>query len=499
MSIDGPKSVSEAQQPIPARPSVGKVFPPLTYLVGFAILFGLTLTEHKPPQPANTSEGRQPEISSTGLWYEHMIGTPDPRDSHVAVITVGKDMPKDFGFRSAETSANSAGAGKDRIGQETENSATSSSSGGAAAARLPEACRRRLYIAELLKALANLYPRVVVLDIWFDPEFCSDERVTRILFDALGQFSKAAPIILGLPSRNATDFQVNSPAEFRYMSNRKPPLGQTELVLMPVTHPPQSTDGRLVEAVVRRSSDATRIPLSWSVYDRLPKDGVQPRRAETLSVAAVRAFDSHHPTLKKIDALSPDGSPKVSTEPYPYTSLRREDQLPIQRALDVICSRSADAFWKNICAQSELLTSDPNVFTNIFTNKVIVIGLVGLGGDLHETTIGTVPGVILQADYIESLLSGPLFKPLSLTCESLLGALGLAIAVGAGWCFRLHPLRAVTLSLLAAILFSYGTLQILIWRGYYTQFLVPVIGAALFVNVTLTLHHFLLHQGGDHE
>lgn len=55
----------------------------------------------------------------------------------------------------------------------------------------------------------------------------------------------------------------------------------------------------------------------------------------------------------------------------------------------------------------------------MFTDKIVVVGIAGLGSDLHQTVLGKVPGVILQANYIESLLSDRMFKPLPLSTPFL--------------------------------------------------------------------------------
>src|ERR1019366_6371370 len=157
------REIGPAQQAIVPPPLVGSVHSwvrsLMAYLIGVAVLVGVTLVEHKPAEPVNTAEEERLGFWSTDFWYERVVGTPDPRDSHVAVITVGKDMQKDFPLKSTETNTTSAQRGK----KAAENRAKVSPKN-TKVETPPEACRRRLYISELLKVLANLYPRVVVLD-----------------------------------------------------------------------------------------------------------------------------------------------------------------------------------------------------------------------------------------------------------------------------------------------------------------------------------------------
>lgn len=477
-------------EPATPRPLVSKL-PPLrtlvAYLAGILVLVAMTFVEHGPAEPAEAAPGGNPGFWSTDFWYERVVGTPDPRDRHVAVITVGNDMRKDFPLRT-----NAPNKSKTR---NTEVRKDAGKPAKAEAAPLPEACRRRLYIAELLKSLAPIYPKVVVLDIWLDPDLCADQQVNELLSNELADFSRQAPIIFGVPSQNSTDLQTNSPAEFAYMSNRTPPLASGELVLMPVSRLWRPTGGRITEAVVRRDSDARRIPLSWPVYDGIPdrNSNAQPSRRDTLSVAAVRAFDAHDPVLKKIDALNPDGSPKPSTEPYPYTNFLRVNELTIERAVDVICSSPADPAWSAACSGTRLLAPKADVLNG----KIVIIGIVGAGEDIHATVLGRVPGVILQANYTESLLNDRVYKPLSLTVDLLVGAIWLGAVFTIAWVFRVHLALALVLSLLATIIPAYIILKVLIWLGYYTELVIPIAVAAIVTNITVQFHHFLLHQGGS--
>src|SRR5262249_11106284 len=160
------------------------------------------------------------------------------------------------------------------------------------------------------------------------------------------------------------------------------------------------------------------------VYDSFDKIGTngQPYRRDTLSIAAVRAVNPHHHVLERIDALNEHGAPQPSDEDHPYTSFVEEARLPILQAIDVICSRPEGQEWKAICDnQVEKRCID----SKLLTDKVVLVGLAGLNSDLHETLIGKVAGVVLQANYVESLLTGRVFKPVSWWLQILIGLLWL--------------------------------------------------------------------------
>lgn len=494
MSSEVPQGVSIVNQQNESQPLLTKIsrrvrslFVYLAYLIGILVLVVIAFMEHKAPQPGET-EAERPEFWSTDFWYEWVVGAADPRDVHVAVITIGKDMPKHFPLTTDATSQD----GPQAVGGRGKTSEAEKSE---APVLLPEPCRRRLYIGELLKALPRRYPKVVVLDISLDPELCSDKQVNDSLSKELREFSEYAPVILGVASRSSVDLQAESPAEFRYMMNRAIPFKPTELVLMPVAHLVAPTGGRITEALIRRDSNTRRIPLSWPVYDDFPEvgSGVQPKRQDTLSVAAVRAFDPHHSVLKRIDALDRDGSPKVSADPHPYTSFVKENEIPIGRAIDVICSSSLDEAWKTICLGTRGFGFTPDSLKD----KIVVIGIVGLG-DVHPTVLGKVPGVILQANYIQSLLNNRVYKPLPLSVDLIIVALWLGGVFAIAWGFRRNPVLALALSVLATILVAYVILKFLTleWVGYYTSLVIPLAAAAVVTNLTVQFHHFLLHQGG---
>jgi CHASE2 domain-containing sensor protein len=352
---------------------------------------------------------------------------------------------------------------------------------------MQEACKRRLYISTVLQAVANLRPKAVVLDIWFDPKLCPDPAVTQTIFQELDRLSKDTPVVVGLPSYNSRDIRANMPATFAEISSRREGLKKTQLVLQRVTH---STNPKVKEGLVERNIDARRIPLSWFVYDDFDKVGVggQSYRRDTLSVAAVRAVDPHHPVLQRIHAVTSDGSARPSNDDYPYTSFVEEGKLPILRAIDVVCSNPPDGEWKTVCdTRPEKHCVDP---TSI-NGKVVVLGLAGFGNDVHETLIGKIPGVVLQANYVESLLDGRVFKPVAWWLQILLGFSWLSLAF-----IITSKSRSLVLLLVITIVLAYPLTLVLRWCGYYTPALVELALASVTLLVSFIVHLYFEHLYG---
>jgi CHASE2 domain-containing sensor protein len=452
------------------------------FFAGFGILILFTLMEHRAPRPEDAADSGHHDILSEEFWYEKTLNTPNTTAKYVTVVTVGRDMPKDFPF---QPKGRQHDAIRSKRGDKKRHLRDSS-----ALPILADPCRRRLYIAELLKVMGTFAPKAIVLDLWFDPEACRDQAVTRTALDEIQEVSVKVPVVLGLPAYNPTEIQADQPAEFVHVTNREAGLRSTELVLSPVVHPQHSTVTQIVEAVVERNSDSRKIPLSWPVYQAFNAVGSlgQPQRIDSLAVAAVRAYDPASSILTRVGALTRDGLSKASEEPHPYTSFLREEKLPINRAIDVICSSPSEP-WKQYCNDHEHYCFEPS----LVTGKVILVGIAGLGGDIHPSLIGKVPGVVLQANYVESLLSGRVFKPVPMWIECVIAFVWLVLALVLAWKARSYPWLALALS--GGITLVLGLLiQVFIGViGYHAEVVIPLTIAVLLVIVSIHFERFLAH------
>lgn len=429
------------------------------YLIAFLALVFIALAEDRSATPENSQETGYAKILSSDFWYERMVGKPQPNAPNVAVIVINKDIPtiidEDAPPRQKEPSA---------------------------------ACNRRAYLAELVKALSNLSPRVVVLDMWFSPESCS-EADSQPLWDALNQISTKIPVVYGLGSYSLSESLALWPAEIARLRSQKLELKSTELVLMPMQHPSILTNGNMSGGVVELDSNPRSIPLSWPVYDNFEIAGKpgELHRLDSLSIAAVRAFDPRGAVLTRVGALSPDGSAKASAELPPDTSFLREEDLAITGAIDIICLSPRNHFWQSTC-QPIVKATHPQI---AISGKVVLIGTTGMG-DVHQSQIGIVPGVILQAEYVESLLQNRVYKSIPIAYQ---------VAVGFAWLFAIVWVSQRLLSrpgwgrflLLVAIVFvpAYLIHWFFVQFKYYTEFLLPPFLAVLVLITTRLIEHFL--------
>jgi CHASE2 domain-containing sensor protein len=150
------------------------------------------------------------------------------------------------------------------------------------------------------------------------------------------------------------------------------------------------------------------------------------------------------------------------TDEPPYLSFLGRDQfdsvtLP---ANDVICASSQSLGWRP-CEQKEL---NPQV-QRLIRGKVVVIGDDYPGRDRFETVVGDIPGYVLQANYIESLLDDRIFLPVSEVVNSIAGILIFICVEYMFW--RFHGIRAPWRVGLVFICVALVVYLVVMFGGYY--------------------------------
>jgi hypothetical protein len=430
------------------------------HFIALVILVFASLADNRPPTPENSEEQGYHRILSRNFWYEQTVGKPQKPACDVAVIMLGDNIPE--------------------IVEHVLVPGTQS---------LPRACERRIFIGQLLQGLSKFAPKVVVLDMWFDSKNCPD-RDSQVLWDELDRFSSQIPVVSGIGSYNPSEMRSLFPAEFAEAKNRKPGLKSTELVLEPRIEPAHKPNARLTEGVVELNSDYRKIPLSWPVYDDFANVGSpgQPRRVDSLAVAALRAFDPRNQILVKIGALNSVGAAIVSTAYHPYTSFVREEDLSVARAIDVVCSGSDDKSWQDECHTLGIPIRD---LRKTFERRIVLVGIGGVREDNHQSLIGSVPGVILHANFIESLLQGRVYEPLAISWQITIGVAWLFVISWITWRFASHPSLAFLFSLLTVIISACLIRWAFAHFHYYADLLVPLILAALVLNATRWIESLL--------
>jgi hypothetical protein len=94
----------------------------------------------------------------------------------------------------------------------------------------------------------------------------------------------------------------------------------------------------------------------------------------------------------------------------PYVSFVTRGQFAGYRseAKDIVCPASGDPGWR-ACEDKDVEQIEK--LRSLAKDRVIVIGEDVAGVDRHDTVVGELPGYLLQANYIESLLDNRLIRP----------------------------------------------------------------------------------------
>jgi CHASE2 domain-containing sensor protein len=232
---------------------------------------------------------------------------------------------------------------------------------------LLDLCRQRQMMSVLIRRIAAAMPGVIVIDKFFGETSCPG-GINAALIAAMSEVNAKIPVVVG---RRIVDSTYLQPSLLSGLGLR--------------------------EAIVNIDRDTRKLPLEWQVYRSkadMDRDTGQVWR-ETLALTAAKAYEkgnleARHPYLAKL----------LHSVRNPYISFLDLDQFKPYRYLAgfVLCGREVkpgeDA---TVCAGS------PNAVAAL-SGKIVVIGEISPDQDVQTTVIGRIPGVFLQANFIEALL-----------------------------------------------------------------------------------------------
>ena len=298
---------------------------------------------------------------------------------------------------------------------------------------------------------------MIVMDKFYKPSDCNDSEATSALQDSINQVSGTVPVIVGQSSDKYHELQSNNDPDLDLWRNLN--LGQSSDVEV-LSESSIGTDGSGSQAgLVRLACNNWEIPLRWELYPTLASmDALHKNKIErdTLALVAARKFD-----IDLAQAISPH--------------LEHHDRLvgaflPLQSfhsltATQVLCGRQTTQYDPTACkpGPSEDLS---------LRGKIVVLGEYR-DRDTHHSVIGLIPGFLLQANYIESLLDDRYYQEIPQWLDIMLAILCLVLVdvtieharnpfIGAVWSI------AVVVALWAISHFS-----IMEW-GYYFTFWFPM-------------------------
>jgi hypothetical protein len=258
-------------------------------------------------------------------------------------------------------------------------------------------CKQRRFLAVLISRLNDSGPSLIVIDKYFSPDVCKDEQANSELLQTFTAVSKQTPIIVGRRTFNQSEWQEQPKSS--ELENKRP-FSSACLVMAPALDFAALTKSdQFLSGATRLNADVRKIPLEWLTYP-VNFDG-QPAPIPSLAFAAVQARD---PGIVQTDTIRR----YLANGHHPLTSFLEPNDIPEVSAANVLCdSPYAGQFQLKPCEVDQRLL-------RFLKGRVVVIGEDSeLDRHATGTRLGTVPGVLLQANYIESLLDDRYFRPTS--------------------------------------------------------------------------------------
>lgn len=237
-------------------------------------------------------------------------------------------------------------------------------------------CLSRAYTADILRLIAAQHPAEVVLDRFYSPNSCaSDPQSTTELISVVR--SLPFPVIVGESTEFAAEEHDNACLVRR---------SQLDFASPNVRH-----------GLIRLNIEPERIPLLWRVLPAANPESKPSEIADSLSWAAVRAYDPDFAASNKLQAL-------LRSDRHPYANLQA--RLPSQTTTQLLCSAGTPemrARWSPDCTG---LSPGPRLL-----GKVVLIGAES-NNDRFITLGRSRWGYELQASYIEAILSSSFLRAL---------------------------------------------------------------------------------------
>jgi CHASE2 domain len=268
-------------------------------------------------------------------------------------------------------------------------------------------CRQRIFLAKLIQRLQQLSAKSIVIDKYFNPTMCDSwppgpQNGTDELKDVISKTS--IPITLGLHTNDVGGLAGKS-------RQIKTCLILADAMRFGSRSCSKKTEC-IQEGVIRLNSDTRRIPINWEVFEseRDAEQNATPRLFNSLSVVAAKQSDPQAEAGDRLAKLLTARDPS-----HPFMSFR---EIPQFRARQVLCGvdfpENAGANWEQMCSPPNIQTAMGDNTSGKLTNKeiadairdqTVIIGEIN-DQDVHNSINGDVPGVVLQANYIQALLEG---------------------------------------------------------------------------------------------
>ena len=256
----------------------------------------------------------------------------------------------------------------------------------------PDPCDNRLLLAKLIDRIANVQPMMLVLDYSFSPHNCGEK--TETLRNSIRSAASRAPVVFGIASSTMQEVADRHNQELKPLTSAG--FTSHDQAIWPSDVP---ADGSAtVTGLYRLDCDTRRIPTDWSVFEK--RDGLWTRESKRMRTIGLAAATLYDPTVENL--------PELRAEENPFTSFIPKERFDPIEASAILGENGNSADWH-------------------LQRRIVVIG--DASQDPHNSVVGRVPGVVLQANYIESLLDDRYFTGLS-TVPGIIATFVCLLAIG---------------------------------------------------------------------
>jgi CHASE2 domain-containing sensor protein len=375
-------------------------------------------------------------ISGTAYWYQRSVtsGFKKPRNNYVVLVLIDDKVPK---------------ATRDNL------------------------CLQRKYVADVVRRISDVCAAAIALDLTFGLDTCPDTspdlyQSTVELQRAVADVSRVTPIIVAQRTLDAAYFLENAPQKLATL--RTAGFVDTQVIIEPAIKFDSANGNRISIGLFTFNEDRRKVPLNWPAYASPDSVGHEaPTISDTFALAVVKAYRPDPRILAEIKGFQDRDS-------HPLTSFLTESEIRCFSAADILAGSSAHPSTEQGQCNS---TDGDTAPLRQLNHRVVVIGKDD-PQDRWDSVIGEVPGVILQANYIESILDSRLLKPVQGWVSISLAIAWFALIELIFQLLKDHPHRAVLLAILATavvwiLLYDVALMQ---W-GYYLVLWPPSVVAIL--------------------
>lgn len=352
---------------------------------------------------------------------------------------------------------------------------------------LNDVCEQRWYVAKLVQRLGEDRAKMIVIDKFFGPGSCS--KCDPNTMSLVSEIQKSPiPVVVAVatqPSKLDPQHKclILSPS-LEFGQKSKTPKNSCDQLTENATGERSDKPPAAILSLSRLNEDPRKVPLSWYVYaSDSATDNQEPsdRIHETLPYQAAILYDPGLLDEPRLKRMRDNGE-------HPFTGFIDPDSVSHIDALNYLCSGPDKAEMES--RYSPLKCADHLKMNAKVADQIVIIGEDTPGRDRHDLFGKDVPGVYLQANYIESLLAHDYLRPVGAKWDIAMLVVWVALLYLLFW--LLPPWLALLICVGLGACYWYGISQLVIREKLYPDVWVERLGAvALFLKFVDAQGHSL--------